>query len=218
MGQPRRNEAREPMPAGQDAAANDRTGPVEASSEAVSPRPEAGVSGAEAAAQPWPEPAAWGDGDPWSAPAAERWWAPPGTSAPSAEPAKPAVPWPPVPPLEDTLSAVQRDAASGIVEPRGLIGQVVEVLRDIYDPEIPVNIYDLGLIYDVRELEPGRIFLRMTLTSPMCPVAESLPPEVRRRVEKVAGVQDALVDITWDPPWGPDKMSEAARLQLNMFY
>ena len=125
----------------------------------------------------------------------------------------------PVPaPCGDNMSAVQRDAAAGIEEHAGLLGEVIEALRDVYDPEIPVNIYDLGLVYDVAEVEPGRVFVRMTLTSPMCPVAESLPPEVKRRVEKTKGVREAQVDITWDPPWGPDKMSEPARLQLNFFY
>ncbi len=122
------------------------------------------------------------------------------------------------PPPEDGMSAVQRDALAGIEGHPGLLGDVVEVLRDIYDPEIPVNIYDLGLVYDVREVDPGRVYVRMTLTSPLCPGAESLPPEVKRRVEKVQGVREALVDITWEPPWAPDKMSEPARLQLNFFY
>jgi FeS assembly SUF system protein len=133
---------------------------------------------------------------------------------PSAE----AVPEGAPPPPEDGLSAVQRDSLAGIAEHPGLLGEVVSILRDIYDPEIPVNIYDLGLIYDVRELEAGRIYVLMTLTSPMCPVAESLPPEVRRRVARVKGVSEAILGLTWEPPWGPDKMSEAARLQLNFFY
>lgn len=121
------------------------------------------------------------------------------------------------PPVEDAYSAVQRDALAGIAEHHGLVGAVVEVLRELYDPEIPVNIYDLGLVYDVREVSDGHVYVRMTLTSPMCPVAESLPPEVKRRVEKASGVAKASVEITWDPPWGPEKMSEAARLQLNFF-
>lgn len=141
-------------------------------------------------------------------------------ASPKAEPASPPEYRPmPVPaPSGDNLSAVLRDAAAGIEEHVGLLGEVIEALRDVYDPEIPVNIYDLGLVYDVAEVEPGRIYVRMTLTSPMCPVAESLPPEVKRRVEKTKGVREAQVDITWEPPWGPDKMSEPARLQLNFFY
>jgi FeS assembly SUF system protein len=141
-----------------------------------------------------------------------------GGSAGPAEATAAYSPMPVPPPPEDGLSAVLRDAQAGIAEHAGLLGQVVEVLRDIYDPEIPVNIYELGLVYDVREVEPGRVYVRMTLTSPMCPVAESLPPEVKHRVEKVAGVREALIDITWEPPWAPDKMSEPARLQLNFFY
>jgi FeS assembly SUF system protein len=125
-----------------------------------------------------------------------------------------AVPEPPT----DGLSAVLRDGLAGIENHAGLLGEVVDTLRDIYDPEIPVNIYDLGLVYDVHEVDPGRFFVRMTLTSPMCPVAESLPPEVKRRIEKTKGVREAVVDITWEPAWGPEKMSEPARLQLNFFY
>jgi len=95
--------------------------------------------------------------------------------------------------------------------------QVVEVLRTIYDPEIPVNIYDLGLIYDVDLAPDGGVNIRMTLTSPACPVAGSLPPEVETRVSALQGVTDARVEIVWDPPWTPDRMSEAARLELGFF-
>jgi len=94
---------------------------------------------------------------------------------------------------------------------------VIEVLRTIYDPEIPVNIYELGLIYDIDVTPEGRVAIRMTLTSPMCPVAGSLPPDVEARVRAIDGVTDSKVEITWEPPWGPDMMTEAARLQLNMF-
>jgi FeS assembly SUF system protein len=117
----------------------------------------------------------------------------------------------------DELSAVQRDAQNGVTEREGLVGKAVEVLRAIYDPEIPVNIYDLGLIYEVKESAPGKIAVRMTLTSPMCPIAEYLPPEVKHRIEAEAGAEEATVDLVWEPPWTPDKMSEAARLQLNFF-
>lgn len=118
----------------------------------------------------------------------------------------------------DGMSAVQRDLASGIVEHEGRLGEIVAALRDIYDPEIPVNIYDLGLVYDVRPTDDGRVTVVMTLTSPMCPVAESLPVEVKRRVEQVTGVHDVTVELSWDPPWDMDKMSEEAKLQLNFFY
>ena len=97
-----------------------------------------------------------------------------------------------------------------------LKSQIVEVLRTVFDPEIPVNIYDLGLIYEVDVEPSGRVEVKMTLTSPMCPVAGSLPPEVEAKVAGVEGVTDAKVDLIWEPPWTPEKMSEAARLELNM--
>jgi FeS assembly SUF system protein len=97
-----------------------------------------------------------------------------------------------------------------------LRAKVVEALKTCYDPEIPVDIYELGLIYDIAVDEGGKVAITMTLTSPMCPVAESLPPEVEAKVRSVPGVTDAKVDVTWEPPWGPEKMSEAARLELGM--
>jgi len=93
---------------------------------------------------------------------------------------------------------------------------VIEVLKEIYDPEIPVNIYEIGLVYEVAIDEEANVRILMTLTSPMCPVAESLPPEVEERVEAIDGVNSATVEITWDPPWDPDMMSEAAKLELGM--
>ena len=95
--------------------------------------------------------------------------------------------------------------------------QVIEVLKGVYDPEIPVNIYELGLIYEVNVDDDANVHVLMTLTSPMCPVAESLPPEVEEKVARVEGVTRATVEVTWDPPWEPDMMSEAAKLELNMF-
>jgi len=94
---------------------------------------------------------------------------------------------------------------------------VIEALRGVYDPEIPVNIYEIGLVYEVNVDVDGGVHILMTLTSPTCPVAESLPPEVERRVTEVDGVTSARVEITWDPPWDPDMMSEAAKLELGMF-
>ena len=94
--------------------------------------------------------------------------------------------------------------------------QVIEALRTIFDPEIPVNIYDLGLVYDVKVDAAGAVEIRMTLTSPQCPVAQSLPAEVQAKVKEVPGVTEAKVDVVWEPPWDPAKMSEAARLQLGM--
>jgi FeS assembly SUF system protein len=92
---------------------------------------------------------------------------------------------------------------------------LVDVLKTVYDPEIPVDIWELGLIYDLDVDEAGGVKIRMTLTSPMCPVAETLPPEVEAKARTVAGVSDVKLDLVWDPPWSPSMMSEAARLELN---
>jgi len=96
-----------------------------------------------------------------------------------------------------------------------LMDKVVEKLKAVYDPEIPVDIYELGLIYDVR-IDNKKISLDMTLTSPHCPVAESLPMEVRRSVEEIPEVEKVEVKIVWDPPWDKTKMSESAKLELNL--
>ena len=92
----------------------------------------------------------------------------------------------------------------------------VEVLRSIFDPEIPVDIYELGLIYDVQVSEDADIHILMTLTSPNCPVAESLPLEVKEKVRSIPEAKEVEVEITFDPPWTKDMMSEAARLELGM--
>ncbi len=92
---------------------------------------------------------------------------------------------------------------------------VIEVLRTVYDPEIPVNIYEMGLIYEIEVKDESKVYIRMTLTSPMCPVAETLPPEVEAKARGVAGVSDVELDLVWDPPWNPGMMSEAARLELG---
>jgi FeS assembly SUF system protein len=102
------------------------------------------------------------------------------------------------------------------VDAQDLEKKVVEVLRSCYDPEIPVNIYELGLIYNVEVDAAGAVKVRMTLTSPMCPVAGSLPPEVEAKIWNIPGVTSARVDVVWEPPWTPDRMTEAAKLQLNM--
>lgn len=101
-------------------------------------------------------------------------------------------------------------------EASALEGNIVTVLQRIYDPEIPVNIYDLGLIYGIDVYPLGRVTIRMTLTSPACPVAGSLPPEVERQVRSVEGVSDATVELVWEPPWTMDMMSEDAKLELNL--
>ena len=93
---------------------------------------------------------------------------------------------------------------------------VIEALKSIYDPEIPVDIYELGLIYDVDISEDGDAVVTMTLTTPHCPVAESMPSEVELRVLSVPGIRDAEVKLVWDPPWDPSKMSDEARLELGM--
>jgi FeS assembly SUF system protein len=103
------------------------------------------------------------------------------------------------------------DAASDDIKER-----IVETLKSIYDPEIPVDIYELGLIYDVAVSEDGDAVVTMTLTTPHCPVAESMPGEVELRVLSVPGVRDAEVKLVWDPPWDPSKMSDEARLELGM--
>lgn len=104
---------------------------------------------------------------------------------------------------ERTLEAIEAD--------------VVAALKTVYDPEIPVDIYELGLIYNVDVKEDRSVEVRLTLTSPMCPVAGTLPPEVEAKVAQVDGVSHASVDLVWDPPWSPAMMSEAARLELGMY-
>ncbi len=102
--------------------------------------------------------------------------------------------------------------------PPGSIGaQVIEILKTCYDPEIPVNIYDLGLIYDVQVTDDEVVEVTMTLTSPACPVAGSLPPEVQERIRtEVKGIAGVKVQVVWDPPWSIDRMSEAAKIQLGI--
>jgi FeS assembly SUF system protein len=94
--------------------------------------------------------------------------------------------------------------------------EVTEALRNCFDPEIPVNIYELGLIYEVKVEPTGAVAVRMTLTSPSCPAAQSLPGEVQERIKAIPGVTDVSVDVVWDPPWDPSRMTEAAKLQLGM--
>ncbi|MFM5916486.1 MAG: SUF system Fe-S cluster assembly protein [Novosphingobium sp.] len=117
--------------------------------------------------------------------------------------------------LEGFLAEKPKDVSPG--EPGGdLYEAVIDALKDIYDPEIPVNIYDLGLIYGVDVGPDGGVMVTMTLTTPHCPVAESMPGEVELRVGAVPGVRDAEVELVWDPPWDPAKMSDEARLELGM--
>ncbi|MGD2116710.1 MAG: SUF system Fe-S cluster assembly protein [Acidobacteriota bacterium] len=122
-------------------------------------------------------------------------------------------------PDEEPVGNAEDRNTGGASAPRGgptLEERIVQALKTVYDPEIPVDIYELGLIYDVDVDEgTGEVHLKMTLTSPACPVAGSLPGEVQQSVEGVAGVERAEVELVWDPPWNPDMMSEAAQLQLG---
>jgi FeS assembly SUF system protein len=99
---------------------------------------------------------------------------------------------------------------------QALQDKIIAALCTCFDPEIPVNIYDLGLIYSIDIQPTGAVQVRMTLTSPACPVAGSLPPEVRAKIQSIPGVIAATVDVVWDPPWDKDRMSEAAKLQLGI--
>lgn len=117
--------------------------------------------------------------------------------------------------LEGFLSQQPRTEAAG--EPGGALYEaVIDALKEIYDPEIPVNIYELGLIYGVEVTGDGHAAVSMTLTTPNCPVAETMPAEVELRVAAVPGIRDAEVALVWDPPWDPQKMSDEAKLELGM--
>ena len=94
--------------------------------------------------------------------------------------------------------------------------KIIAEIKKIYDPEIPVNIYELGLIYDVKIENDNSVKVKMTLTTPNCPVAESLPKQVKDNIMKVEGVSDVSLNLVWDPPWDKDMMSEAAKLELNL--
>jgi FeS assembly SUF system protein len=118
-------------------------------------------------------------------------------------------------------------AAAGVTHTAGMVNDaeksaalaplVIKALSTVFDPELPVNIYELGLIYTVIVDAAGVVGIRMTLTAPACPAAQYLPAQVREKVAAVAGVTDVKVDVVWDPPWDRDRMSEAAKLQLGMF-
>jgi FeS assembly SUF system protein len=125
--------------------------------------------------------------------------------------------------MEETVETTSPDIATndvatedGAESPKDALKQdVIAAICEIFDPEIPVNIYDLGLIYDVHVGDEGKIDLVMTLTSPHCPVAEILPGQVKSRVELVEGVNEVDLELTWDPPWTPENMSEPAKLELG---
>ena len=113
--------------------------------------------------------------------------------------------------MENETNTVISSIEKSIIE-----AQVVEKLQTCFDPEIPVNIHELGLIYGVQVDDTGAVIVRMTLTTPHCPAAQSLPSEVARKVKEVQGVTSATVDVVWEPPWNPSMMTEAARLELGM--
>lgn len=116
---------------------------------------------------------------------------------------------------DDPETEAQRDRLAEV----GVLGErIVEALKTIYDPEIPVNIYELGLVYKVDVEDDNKVLVEMTLTSPHCPVAESLPAEVELKVASVEGVNGCEVKIVWDPPWHPSMMTEEAQLELGMIY
>ena len=119
--------------------------------------------------------------------------------------------------LKNENSAETSDSEKDETKKTDLLrNDIVEVLRTIFDPEIPVNIYEMGLIYEISITENLDVDIRMTLTSPMCPVAETLPPEVEAKAASVTGVGNVNLELVWDPPWDPSMMSEAARLELGM--
>ncbi|HEY8592160.1 MAG TPA: DUF59 domain-containing protein [Sphingomicrobium sp.] len=118
--------------------------------------------------------------------------------------------------LAGFLAGETETQPAGEIPNEELRDAVIEVMKSIYDPEIPVDIYELGLIYDVAISEDGDATITMTLTTPHCPVAESLPQEVELRALAVPGIRDAVVNLVWDPPWDPSKMSDEARLELGM--
>ncbi len=93
---------------------------------------------------------------------------------------------------------------------------IVKTLKTVYDPEIPVNIYELGLIYSIKINDEGKVTIVMTLTSPMCPIADLMPDQVERKLKEIDNVTDVDVQLVWDPPWNPEMMSEEAKLELNM--
>jgi FeS assembly SUF system protein len=119
--------------------------------------------------------------------------------------------------LHSSGNATEQEPALSVSEAIQLQDKVVEALRTCYDPEIPVNIYDLGLIYEIKAERTGEVYVRMTLTAPTCPVAGSLPPEVETKIRALPGVSSVKVDLVWEPPWDMSKVSEAAKLQLGIW-
>jgi FeS assembly SUF system protein len=129
---------------------------------------------------------------------------------PVVQPQSASTPADTTPPQTDGMTPDQEQTA--LLRPH-----IVAALRKIFDPEIPVSIYELGLIYDIIVDRTSAVGIRMTLTAPACPAAQILPGEVKRRIAEIPGVSDVKVDIVWDPPWDRSRMSDAAKLQLGMF-
>jgi FeS assembly SUF system protein len=121
----------------------------------------------------------------------------------------------PTPKLADQTIIERAVDQTKTPQQKAVAEKVIDVLRTVFDPEIPVNIYDLGLIYDIAVDEKNAVRVKMTLTAPGCPVAGSLPPEVERKIENITEVSSATVELVWDPPWTKDRMSEAAMLELG---
>ncbi len=117
---------------------------------------------------------------------------------------------------EQTSEAIDDGGNKNLSPAMQIRDRVIAVLKTVYDPEIPVDIYELGLVYGVDVTDDGSVHITMTLTTPMCPVAETLPPEVEEKVRNVIGVKDVALDLVWDPPWSTDMLSDAARLELNL--
>jgi FeS assembly SUF system protein len=120
-------------------------------------------------------------------------------------------------PEQTSTSAAASDTAMNVSEIIALNDKIVEKMRTVYDPEIPVNIYDLGLIYEVKVEPTADVYVRMTLTSPGCPAAGTLPGEVEDKIVTIPGVKKVKVDVVWEPTWDKNMMSEAAKLQLGFF-
>jgi len=118
--------------------------------------------------------------------------------------------------LQQTEASEEQGKDMGLSPALQIRDRIIATLKTIFDPEIPVDIYELGLIYGVEVADDGEVHVTMTLTTPMCPVAETLPPEVEDKVRGVLGVTEVSLDLVWDPPWSVDMLSDAARLELNM--
>ncbi len=129
----------------------------------------------------------------------------------------PIVPDAPTTPDAEPISQPVGDLVADPLKTLEIKPKVLEALSSVYDPEIPVNIFELGLVYDVIVNSAAVVGVRMTLTAPACPAAQTLPVEVREKVRRIPGVSDARVEIVWDPPWSKDRMSDAAKLQLGMW-